>query len=88
MVAQVPNGLANRTADGTPQGKVAIMSETAQYRADPKAAGDADPVIRQITEVVGSDRILTGEDDRAFYSQDIFAQGEIAAAVVRPRTTN
>ena len=63
------------------------MSETAQYRADPKAAGDADPVIRQITEVVGSDRILTGEDDRAFYSQDIFAQGEIAAAVVRSRTT-
>lgn len=39
---------------------------------------------RRLTEVLGNDHVLTGEEDRAFYSQDIYSAATPAAAVIRP----
>lgn len=43
--------------------------------------------LRQLTDVVGPEHVLTGAEDLAFYSQDIYREAaEPAAVVVRPGT--
>ncbi len=52
-----------------------------------KATGteSAEALIDSLTKVLGSDRVLTGEADRLFYSQDVHARAaEPATAVIRP----
>ena len=39
---------------------------------------------RVLYDVLGPDSILEGEDDRRFFSHDIFEAGETAAAVIKP----
>ncbi|MEX1311625.1 MAG: FAD-binding oxidoreductase [Candidatus Sulfomarinibacteraceae bacterium] len=42
-----------------------------------------------LEEIVGAEHVLTGDEDRAFYSQDIYRQADDAVAVVvRPGTTD
>ncbi len=38
----------------------------------------------QLTEILGAEHVLTGDEDRAFYSQDIYSAGQPAAVVIRP----
>ncbi len=38
----------------------------------------------RLADVLGADHVLTGDEDRAFYSQDIYSAGQPAAVVVRP----
>jgi len=45
------------------------------------------PVLQTLGSIVGLQHVLTGDDDRAFFSQDVFAQGKTALAVVQPHTT-
>ncbi len=38
----------------------------------------------ELAEVLGAAHVLTGDEDRAFYCQDIYSTGQPAAMVVRP----
>ena len=40
----------------------------------------------RLVEVLGDEYVLTGDEDRAFYSQDIYSAGQPAAMVVLPGT--
>ena len=41
---------------------------------------------RELHDLLGDKSVLEGEDDRRFFSHDIFEAGETAAAVIRPDT--
>jgi len=44
---------------------------------------------RELVEILGAEHVLTGDEERAFYSQDIYrAADETVAAVVRPGTVD
>lgn len=43
--------------------------------------------LAELRGVVGAEHLLTGADDRLFYAQDVYRQGELPIAVVRPGTT-
>ena len=56
------------------------MSDTAH--ADIGSNSRAD--VKQFESILDSSRVLTSEEDRQFYSQDIFNQGETVQAVLQP----
>ncbi len=60
------------------------MSDATQIRTIGGQEGAR--VIGTLETIVGVQRVLTGEDDRAFFSQDVYAQGKTALAVVQPET--
>lgn len=64
------------------------MSETARTQDPDMTSPGGDSVIQRLTEILGSSRVLTGEDDRVFFSQDVYNQGETALAVIQPETTD
>lgn len=39
-----------------------------------------------LAKAIGAGQVVTDPDERRFYSQDVFAQGAVCAAVVRPQT--
>jgi len=44
---------------------------------------------RELVDILGAENVLTGDEDRAFYSQDIYrAADDAVAVVVRPGTTD
>jgi FAD/FMN-containing dehydrogenase len=52
--------------------------------ADPLATTGA--LVAALRQAVGADLVLTGEDDRRFFSQDVFRSGVPPLAVVQPQT--
>jgi FAD/FMN-containing dehydrogenase len=46
---------------------------------------DSEALRERLISIVGEPNVLAEETDRAFYSQDIYGGGEVAALVVRPR---
>ncbi len=62
--------------------------ETLETENPPLAATKADGFIASVIAICGEEGALIGESDRRFYSEDLFFQGELPLAVVRPRTTD
>jgi len=63
------------------EGEPAVASTAPDTRPGP-----ADPFVERLAAICGPDGVLTGLDDRRFFSQDVYAQGLLPLAVVRPAT--
>lgn len=59
---------------------------TEQPSHPPARLEDDDVLATALRALVGDDAVLTGEEDRAFYAQDVYAQGTPPALVIRPAT--
>jgi glycolate oxidase len=51
------------------------------------ATNSVDPTIQALAGLLGAEHVVTDPADRLFYAQDVYRQGEIPAAVIRPGTT-
>ena len=50
----------------------------------PTATQTATDLRARLVEMIGGEHVLTGDEDRAFYSQDIYSCGQPAAMVIQP----
>ncbi len=64
------------------------MSDAAQTQDSNEASIGSNSAIQSLTEILGSSRVLTDDDNRIFFSQDVYNQGEMALAVIQPETTD
>lgn len=44
-------------------------------------------LIDRLRDCMGPDRVVTSDDERALFSGDLYAQGKLAAAIIRPSNT-
>ncbi len=62
------------------------MSDATQTEA-PSNLSNQDPLVQTLQSILSADRVLTSDEDRTFYTQDVFNQGTPAIAVIQPETT-
>ena len=53
---------------------------------DARATGSREGLYDDLVEILGSDRVLTGDWDRRFYATDIYSGGAIPTLVIRPQS--
>ncbi len=68
--------------------KATPMSDAAQTQDSNVASIGSNSALQSLTEILEPSRVLTGDDDRIFFSQDVYNQGETALAVIQPQTTD